>query len=459
MAGISFGGMASGLPPNIVDQLMEAERIPIRKMEEQKGKQESRLKLVTELETKLNEIIGSVGELASTRGFSDMKLNSGDENIVSGAVNPDSAVTGNWNLEVLELASKASVVTNGFPDKDKSQVGTGYFKFETPEGTREVYVNSSNNTLQGVANTINSAGVGIKASVINDQKDPDAPYRLLLSATGVGAENKVEYPTLYFLDGDQDLYFDETRPAKNGKIKLDGFEFEIGDNVLKDVIPGVTLDLKQAAPGRMINLGVTEDREVVAGKIKTFVDAMNGVLGFIQSQNRLNENSDTSSTLGGDSLLRTIEMRIRSMIQNPTYGVPGTNISRLSELGVTFNRSGTLDLNQDKFNQTLANDPSSVQRFLAGDGFKTGFIPKLKREISTLTNSAFGTVGNRKRSLENRIRQIDDRISNKERLLAKKEDNLKKKFARLEEKMSQLKSQGSALGGMASGPVFPGLGG
>lgn len=458
MASISFGGMASGLPPNIVDQLMDAERIPIKKMEEQKGKQENRLKLVTDLESKLNEIIGSIGELASTRGFSDMKLTSGDENIISGSVDPEAAVTGNWNVEVLELPTKASVVTNGFPDKDKTQIGVGYFKFETPEGTKEVYINGSNNTLQGVANAINASGVGVKASVVNDQKDPDAPYRLLISATGVGSDNEVEYPTLYFLDGDQDIYFDEGRPAKNGRIKVDGFEFEVGDTVLKDVIPGVTLDLKQASPGKTINLGVKEDREVVVGKIETFVKAINGVLGFIQQQNQLNENSDTSSTLGGDSLLRSIEMRLRRLVQNPQYGVE-SSVTRLSDLGITFNRSGTLDLNQEKFNKVLAGDPQSVQRFLAGDGFKTGFIPTLKREVSTLTNSAFGPVGNRKRSLQNRIKQIDDRIASKERMLMKKEDNLRKKFARLEETMSRLKSQGAAVGSLGAGPVFPGVGG
>ncbi len=50
MAGkISFSGLASGLPPNIVDQLVEAERIPIKTIENQKGKQEARLKLVQNL--------------------------------------------------------------------------------------------------------------------------------------------------------------------------------------------------------------------------------------------------------------------------------------------------------------------------------------------------------------------------------------------------------------------------
>src|SRR4051812_48748168 len=128
--GISFGGLGTGLPPNIVEQLMEVEKIPIKTIEKTKGKSENRLKLVNELETKLNGITGTIGALASARGFSDIKVNSGDPNVVQGTVDPSSSVNGNWNVEVMELAQKAAAITNGFPDKDKSQVGVGYFRFK-----------------------------------------------------------------------------------------------------------------------------------------------------------------------------------------------------------------------------------------------------------------------------------------------------------------------------------------
>ncbi len=48
--GISFGGINTGLPPNLVDQLIDAERIPIRNIEQKKGKEEARLDLVTQLD-------------------------------------------------------------------------------------------------------------------------------------------------------------------------------------------------------------------------------------------------------------------------------------------------------------------------------------------------------------------------------------------------------------------------
>ena len=452
--GISLGGMGSGLPPNIVEQLMEAERTPVKQLEKTKGKQENRLKLVTDLEAKLNAINSSLSGLASTRGFTDMKLTSGDVNVVGGTVDPKVATSGDWNVEVLSLAEKAAALTNGFPDPDKSRIGVGYFRFDTPNGSKDVYLNDRNNTLKGAVSAINAAGIGMKASILNDRHDPKAAYKLVLSSESSGGENDVKYPTLYFLDGDQDIYFEQQRSAKNGKVKLDGFDFEVGENIVKDAIPGVTIDLKQASPGRTVNISVKEDQEVVSGKIKGFVDAVNGVLSFVQSQNALSKESDTTQSLGGDGLLRTVENRIRALVQNsqPNEG----DIKRISQLGVTFNRQGVLELDQKKFDDVLAKDPKGVNRFLSGDGFNTGFVPSVKRDISTILNSAFGPVAVRKKALQDRIQQTDESIANKERQLAKKEENLRTKFSRLEETMGKMKSQ---MGQIAAAPGANGNGG
>ena len=454
---IRFGGINTGLPPNIVEQIMDAERMPIKTMEVAKAKTEERLKLVNDLESKVAAIRGGIAELANTRGFSDVKLISGDPNSVQGVVDPGLSVAGSWNIEVMSLAEKAAAITNGFPDKDKTTIGVGYFRFRTSEGQKDVYVGSSNGTLEGAAAAINSARLGVRASIINDRKEPDAPFKLMISADSVGADNQIEYPTIYMLDGDQDLYFDSKREAKNGVVKVDGFEFEIPDNTVKDVIPGVTLELKQATPGRSVNVTVKEDLEVVSGKIKTFVDSMNAVFSFIQQQNKLDKGTDTSKTLGGDGMIRSIEQRFRQLVQNPQYGVRG-DVRNLNQLGIAFNRNGTLEFDQKKFNAMLAKSPDSVQSFLVGDGFATGFIPALKREVGNVLNSSFGPIGNRKRGLQSKVDQSTLRIADKERQLGRKEDMLRAKFSRLEETMSKIKGQGQQMAAIGlGGGGMPGL--
>ncbi|HRK07040.1 MAG TPA: flagellar filament capping protein FliD [Pseudobdellovibrionaceae bacterium] len=447
---IRFGSINTGLPPNIVDQLVEAERIPVKQMEQRKEKLDGKLKLVNDLSSKVGAIRGSLGELASTRGFSDVKLQSGDPGAVGGTVDPSLAKPGSWNIEVVQLAQKASVITNGFPDKDTTQIGVGYFKFDTPEGSKDVYISGDNSTLEGAAKAINDAKLGVRASVINDRKEPDSPWKLVLSADGVGTDRSVEYPRLYFLDGDQDIYFDAKSEAKNGIVKVDGFEFEIGDNTLNDIIPGVTLELKQANPGRPVNITIKEDLEVVSGKIKGFVDAMNAVLGFLQQQSKIGKDTDTTKTLGGDSLVRSTEQRIRRLVQSPQTGLKG-QVKTLNQLGIQFNRAGTLEFDQKKFNAELGRRPNDVQEFFVGDGFSTGFIASVRRELGSLTNPAFGPLANRTRGLEGQIRQMDERIAAKERQISKREDMLRNKFAKLEETMNKIKSQGAVSSAIAGG--------
>jgi len=156
--------------------------------------------------------------------------------------------------------------------------------------------------------------------------------------------------------------------------------------------------------------------------------------------------------LGGDSLLRTVENRLRRLVQGMQVGVMG-NIKRLNQLGIEFNRMGTLDFDEEKFNATLSKNPTGVQQFFAGDGFNVGFIPSLKRELGTILNQAFGPINIRKKALQDKISRIDDRIEAKERHVARREKTLRRQFARLEETMSRLKQQGAALGSVASAGV------
>jgi flagellar hook-associated protein 2 len=443
--------MASGLPPNIVEQLMDAERIPVKEMESKKTKQEDKLKLVTELETKVSDITKNLGELTSTSGFIDKKFTSGDENVVLGTVDPQTAVPGDYSIEVMQLAQKPAAISNGFPDKNDTQIGTGYIKFDTPEGTKEVYINGKTSTLEGVAKQINLSNVGLKAQVLEDRKDAEKPFKLLVSGLGTGSDKQVAFPKIYLLDGDQDLYFDESRKSTNAKVKVDGFEIELPENKSTDLIPGVTLDFKSAAPGREIRMSVKENLEVISGKIKSFVDAYNTALDFIQKQSKLQGGAGGKPALGplgGDGMLRTIENALRRTMLNPQLGVESP-ISRVSELGIEFNRNGTLNFSQEKFNKVLNSNPQGVAAFFRGDGFNTGFISTVKREIGNLMNGQFGVISNRKHGLEDRIKQVNARIETKERQLEKKEDGLRRKFSDLEQKMSELNAQQAKFAAMA----------
>ncbi len=442
---IRVNGLASGLPPNLVDQVIEAERMPVKQMQDQKVKIEDKVKLVTDLETKINDINKSLGTIIGTKGFVDKKLNSSFPEIVNGTLDPERADSGEWTLEVLQLAGKPSVVTGGLPDKDKTTMGVGYIKFDTLDGEKEVYINEDNSTLEKIAAQINGANIGIRAVIVNDRSDKTDSYKLEIAGLKTGDDNEVKFPVVYFLDGESDFQFTGTTKAQNAKYKLDGHEFEASENMITDLIPGVTLDLKKAVPNQPIRLNITENYDVISGKLKSFVDSYNAALGFVQNQNKLAPDKNGNSRLGplgGDSMLRMTESRLREIIQDVQH--TNSKFSRVIQLGVEFNRNGTLNFNQDKFTKIVNSEPLEVVEFLKGDLSTTGFITNMKKRLGSITDPQTGPVSTRKKSMQDRMRQIDKRIDSKEKSLEKRETQLRNQFAKMEEAMSKIQTQGAA---------------
>lgn len=447
MAGIRISGLSSGLPPNLVDQVIEAERMPVKAMQEKKVVIEDKVKLVTDLETKVSDINKNLATVVGMKGFVDKKFNSGFPDIVSGTIDPEIAESGEWNLEVMQLAGKPSVVTNGFPDKDKTTMGVGYIKFDTADGEKEVYIKEDNSTLEKIAASINDANVGVRATVVNDRSNKDDSYKLEIAGLKTGDDNEVQFPTVYLLDGNRDFQFVSQNEAKNAKFKLDGHEFETADNKVSDLIPGVTLDLKQAKEGQPIRLNITENYEVISGKLKSFVDSYNAALGFIQTQSKLTPGKDGKERLGplgGDSMLRMTESRMRTIIQDVQS--TDSRFKRVIELGVEFNKNGTLNFNQDKFTKIVTADPMNVVKFLKGDGFKTGFITNMKNKLGQIIDPQNGVITGRKKSYQSNISQMDKRIEQKERNLTKREEQLRNQFAKMEEAMSKMQQQSASAG-------------
>lgn len=455
--GISFGSINSGLPKDIVQQIVEAEKIPIQQMEARKGKINDKKALVQQLTSLMENMRGEVLKNKNARSLRELAINTGDNKNISVTADKNIADPGKYQLEVVSLAQKSSAISNGVEDKDKTYIGVGYIRAVMPNGEeKEIYVDEKNATLSGIAKLINAdSDLGMKATVVNDGKSEDEPWKLMISMSETGDANKAEFPYLYLVDGEVDIYFENERPAQDAKIKLDGFEIEVPQNKVTDLIPGVTIDLKKAKPGEEINIEITEDIQKIGGKISGLIDNINNVLKFIKDQNTLDEKTDTQRTLGGDSTLTTIESRLRAAIfaNIPTDSGP----KRMGDLGVTFQRDGLLKFDQAKFEQALSADYKSVAQTLTGkyslQGGKTnGFVDILDETARILLSQPTGVLPTRKGGLQSQVNQIDRQIATRQRIIAQKEEVLKAKFARLEETISKIKGQGAGLAGFAAPP-------
>ncbi len=453
--GISFGSISSGLPKDIVQQIVAAEKIPIQQMEARKAKVASKQALLGELTKLVEGMRGEVLKNKGLRSLRELKVNGGADHLDI-AVDKNVAEVGKYSIEVGQLAQKSSAITNGVEDKDKTYVGVGYIRALMPNGeAKEIYVDQENATLSGIAKLINNdPDLGMRANVVNDGSGSDEPWKMVIALNGTGDNEMAEFPYLYLVDGEVDLTFEQERAAQDAKIKLDGFEIEVPANKVTELIPGVTLDLKKAKPGEEISFEITEDITKIAEKMTSLVDSINKVLKFIKEQNALSEKSDTSSTLGGDLTLQTIESRLRTAIFTPIATDKGNK--RLGDMGITFQRDGLLKLDNAKFESVLSADYKSIAQILTGiyskEGKTDGFIDKLDKSAQELLAPPTGVLITRNRGLKANVEQIDRQIVTRQRMIDQKEEILKAKFARLEETISRIKGQGAGLAGLASMP-------
>jgi len=450
--GISFGSISTGLPKDIVKQIMTAEQVPVQNMEKQKSKITDKKGLVDQLLKLAEDVRGNLALNANARALRELKVDTNND-IIGVTTDKNKTVPGSYQFEVTSLAQKSSAMSTGFEDKDESYVGVGFIRFTMPDGeSKDIYVDSDNASLSGIAKMINkNSELGVTANVINDGSGTDTPWRLVLSLNKTGDDSAVDFPYFYFIDGDQDFQLEFQREAHDAKIKLDGFEIEAPENKIKDLIPGVTIDLKKAKPGEEFSINITEDVDAVGAKVSDLVTKLNAVLKFIKEQNSIDEKTDTSRTLGGDIMLTTLQGRIHSAVFKDVQ--TDTGYHRVSELGLTFNREGMLDFDQKKFSAAISKDYNMVSQILTGtfteEGKSDGFMDNLNGTVNTVLRMPDGLIQSRKKSLQSNIEQIDRRISQKQKYLEEKEKNLKDKFSRLEGTISRIKSQGAGVAALA----------
>lgn len=438
---------------------MNAEKIPIQKMEFKKGQIQSKLSLLENLISMVSNLKGTTLSNRTARSFRELKVADYNNDIVDISVDKNIANPGSYQFEVVSLAQKSSAFTNGVEDPKETYLGVGYLGYELPNGDeKEIYIDSEHSSLNGIAKLINGdTENGMSATVVDDGKDSDSPHRLIISLEQTGDKNKATFPYFYLVDGEVDLNIDQERQGRDAVVKLDGFEIEVSENQVNDLIKGVSIDLKKAQPGVEFTIEVTEDVQKVSEKVSGIIENVNNILSFIKKQNSLDESSDTKSTLGGDLTLQTLESRLRSTIFENVQTSSG--LKRLGDIGITFQRSGLIKLDSAKFQSELKKDFKGSAEVLVGQLTKDGLIKGAIHRLSDLAETALsnpnGFLTTRKGGLRSKISQIDQSIANKERHIQNKERVLKEKFARLEETMSQIKAQGQGLAGLSGGQVNP----
>ncbi|MGS2724136.1 flagellar filament capping protein FliD [Porticoccus sp. GXU_MW_L64] len=397
---ITSAGVGSGLElESLINQLVTAERTPVEsRLVSRQSALTIELSAFGNFQGSLSSLQNSLNDLNQAASFGQRNTTSSDEDIVSVSAT-SAAAAANYSISVTQLASAHSLASASYDSlTDAVGEGTLTFRFGTtdyvaPDPGPESYngfainqdrdvatitIDDTNNTLEGVRDAINSADIGVGASIVND----GTGFRLLLSSSDTGAENSLQISVSDVGDGNNTdaaglsaLAFNgsatnltQTVAAQDALFTLNGLSVSSSSNVASEVIEGVELTLNDITSTSPVTVSVSEDRGAVRTLITDFVDNYNNFVNAANTLTAFNAETQVAGPLQGDFAARSVIAQVRQAITAAVEGFDGP-FSSLSEIGLTTQTDGTLSINSSRLDTALEENFDDIVGLFAAAGF------------------------------------------------------------------------------------------
>jgi flagellar hook-associated protein 2 len=348
------------------------------------------------------------------------------------------ASAGTFQLNTTQVALAQTITSNTFATTDANAMGAGTLSISLGSGSTakslQVNVDSSNDSLQDIANAINSSSSnpGIKAVVVNGANGQS----LSLQSTSTGAANTISIGVTGAASGaalnnlavtttpgasgaassitSGASNWTQSQAAQDAQLTVNGTLVTSSTNTISGAIPGVTLTLD---PNNTKTLGpqtltIGTDASSVESDLSAFVTAYNAVIDQLNSLAAPN----TANVSGGGGTLLGDEMV--NQIGAALGGIAGEKISSgglqgtLASLGITFQSDtggqpfAALQIDADPNGPTLddvvANNPSIISSLFNDTN---GIAQQLNSALSGYTDAS-GIIANRTTALTDDIKSL-----------------------------------------------------
>ena len=345
---ISSAGIGSGLDvAKIVEQMVAAEKTPLKKLEYKAEGIQTQISTYGEIKSltsKLGDIASKLTRDSAWNGVTISSSNSTITGTMTGIAAP-----GTYNIKVTQLAQAQTTVIGGADAvalaKDETMGADGTIKLKMGAVEKDISVSSSD-TLTKIATKINEAEMGIQASVVTDV---DGKERLMLRSKETGTDKAF---TVDLSSAPTALGQNTTQNAQNAKVELNGLVVESSTNTFANTIPGMSFTVSEVT-STAATLNVKADTEAMKKNIQEFVDTYNELNDLLTQSTKYVEESKTAGVLQGDSATVSLQNSLRML----TQGISGSTggLTRLAEIGIQMQEGGKLSTDTTKLDKALTN--------------------------------------------------------------------------------------------------------
>ena len=407
---------------SIVSGLMEAEKVPVTRLEAKISKSTFKISALGQIKSQMSALKTALTDLQTPTNFYTWDAKFSSSGFVSGQIT-SSQTAGDYQVEVTRLA-RASI--------------TNVTGFATAEAASTWYNASAQSTLKSQAD----------ATVL---MSTSGQYVLSLKAKSTGSAAAFSV-TLNSTDLAAGKVATEYQSGLNATFKLNGVSFERASNSVTDALDGITLNLT-GVTSSPITLSVSKNNTSPRAKLDALVKSYNDLYALYKEQTVSSIDAATRGVLNSDfgvsSMMRQIGDALLLPMRDSTGGeLSGSN--DLSALGLKFAQTGELAVDAT----LLAAATTLNDRLVSGIriGFDSG------KDLSTKLSEMITSGGVIQDSIENEQSANTVLVSKKtalEEKLVSVQARYYAQYAALDALLFKLKSTSdslkSALDGLTAG--------
>lgn len=436
----SYSGLSGNLPfdaNELVGKLVEAQRQPMAKIEQQQQTIDAHETLLQTVSSKLHTFSECARSMESLGRLLVQHAESSAPTVIKASAG-EGAKAGAYSVEVKTLAAAERRMSRPLPDPNEADVlGAGTLSWQDGDARVEVPIDAQT-TLSSLSGAINRERRGIHASVVYDGQS----YRLSVRSDATGKQAAMG------LCDDVGLQLADAaslvQPAEDATFVVDGvIPMTRPTNVVSDAIEGLTL--KFDAKDTRATIVVSPDVASLLEKVAVFVDGYNGVRQAVDEAAKPTKDFDRER-LVGDSTLRNMIDGLQRIITSPIEGAPD-GMRSLAALGVTSDREGRLSVDTTRLVSIGSERPEDVARLFARDPHRNG--RGLAQAAAKLCDQygapMTGALSLKLAAITRQRSAHDARLLHMQGNLDRYEQTTRQKFTDLERNMTMMKSQNEQL--------------
>jgi flagellar hook-associated protein 2 len=398
----------------------------------------------------------------------------------------DGAATGNYTIDVKQVAQAQSISSGTFSNADAAAMGSGTLTISLGDDSSsksfQVNVDTSNDSLQQIADAINSASdnPGIKATVITGANGQS----ITLQSNTTGASNRISVASsatsgpLSQLavtsststvsgapDGSSAIssagdFWSQNTAAQDAELNINNQLVTSSTNTITGSLPGVTLTLdpnNDKTIGKQ-TLTIASDDSSVEGDVSSFVSAYNAVIDQLNSLAAPGTVGVQGSggQLLGDEMINQIGAALGSIVGGKVSsgGLQGT----LASLGISFQlNTGGLpfaelqmdaDPNLPTLDNVLSTNPSIISALFNDTN---GIAQQLNSVINAYTSDDKGIITLRTNALTADITALGKQQDDLDDFAAQLTSQYQDQFTALNTLMAQAQSNQNYLTALFGG--------